>query len=786
MKKALGKKIDLRFRDAKLDDALNAFEENSRSEELVRIQDDALAIVAAKDNFIGTRNFTVCGMNPKRILGWAAIFYEVPSLLVLPFFFTQTWEPDPCAPSDFVLANSQVAFLDFIDMNLVRKLVFWLLSLSVLSIYTITQLSIRRGILLSGFLEKCQFWGSQLFFDVLFVFVVFQGSSMLSCRKYVRVLAGKSNATVWRLESQVCNASALNLESSVRLQAINDTICWQGEHIAYAAAGFLLFVIVFVSAMEHVIEEKNARNPSFRYIERFNLLQFSLKALTIAVVTMFRENPKSCFTVLLLSFVALLACNMVMQPCKGQGRSVNNFRTFTYSFSAAAAICAIVKTALPNLDSNSIIIYGLIGCGVPVSLLLVAWSHKLGERYTIPTKMSISDLLDSHRLYLKQVGSVAAIHMAKSTRLHGEIAKSKKFIASLKMLVMDDMADGIVRVYCACAIVALATRMIRSRRVRERMAKSGDAHSAVTEMKSSGVPEDLYIVFATEELSQVNPADATEESVQLLSDIIFDEARQCFLETRLMAVICLTERFYAVQKWHEEAFSDNSDGNDDTPVSKSFQSIPFVKDVSAGHSGLSITNRVRSQYACLALAETMRITLEVNRYDMASDTDRRVSSSLKRIDNLLKTLGTHTGYGYHVFFETDMLSILQTLSDDFPSFMQELVLDVYKSLWQNSITSTVKQMRRGSAENANGRRKSSAWGNAIAQRRASFSSDTPTEDARVSLSYSRVRRLSISITPKRQAEDKGSMKNILNTFKKLAQCHLACSEPVLFGRGFQH
>ena len=405
----------------------------------------SLGVAASEEidlNFINEHYAT------NRLIGWLSLYWEIPTMLLMPFFVLNAWPESLRVP---FLTPSSFLYVGAMSSKLLMNFILWLSVFSVTAMEIIRHMDSKRR---SKTVKRLRYICSRLLYDMFYIIIIYRAAAVFrvySCEPGLGSWSSDACRVVYTLNvSGSTNASTTDGQSA-KMQVT--LISWK-----YVQMAFCLYVLVFIfrGALDYVIYEKNATDPAFMWIPVYNAASFAVKAGLSATVSVLNYHPVSAMATLIASNSLLGYMTYRFQPCLGKGRTPNNMRFASFMGGTYVATLGMLSSVL-DLDekvrsrNHVLSFYGAIILGATITVWM-AWlaNDKRAREYCLPN-VPLKDMLGpmAHP-YVRKVASQATL--MRSLKRRG-LAFERDFIRALRDAVQDQAESVYVRWRSAAALL---------------------------------------------------------------------------------------------------------------------------------------------------------------------------------------------------------------------------------------------------------------------------------------------------------------------------------------------
>ena len=379
----------------------------------VRINEEARALLARSNPSEQARG----EFKMDRTIGWAVLYWDIPTTTFLPFLLTNVWPENLRIP--FHRAGSILYLGIDVSFAALRKGFIW----AALAVMLILLMFNLRSVK-SHAAQRFRAVMSRIFYGAMFTFVIFQAGSLVSIYKSCSSISD-SNVT------SVCALDPIDDGNATHFR-IRETSF--DSPTIFASFGAMIWA--YFGAMHYTAYEKNAASPSFMWTPVYELIRWSVKAIIAGVTSVYKLYPKTTMPTCLLGYAYMFFLTYQYQPCQGQGRIANNLRATGFALGTYISLCGIIcilSDLEPKLSDTAglAIAYAILLTGT-IATALCAW--KLNDRraktVAIPDKPWHVLLSFHHETYVRMVAAEALLLHAENTSGKSEIAQELASVLS--------------------------------------------------------------------------------------------------------------------------------------------------------------------------------------------------------------------------------------------------------------------------------------------------------------------------------------------------------------------
>ena len=272
-------------------------------------------------------------------------------------------------PRDLYPRTSTVSTIVFFDAVVLRRIGLYTCAAFTLILEAIRMYIAKATIKRSRIAAKILLWGPRILYDTFFVAIIYQAAKTIlrfSCTPTISCGDAFGN-------SFTCSASRGQL---ILVNGTKRAIVQYDPFIEFDVyVAVIVLLLTFAGSLRYVTDEKNSRNPSFRYLPIFNAIYFGMRAVAAATGAVFKYYPFPCLVFYWMFYASALILNWWLAPCQGRGLGANNIRSASlagglyvttygigYFYSADTSDPSVSITFIMSLFGGCILIMVAICC----------------------------------------------------------------------------------------------------------------------------------------------------------------------------------------------------------------------------------------------------------------------------------------------------------------------------------------------------------------------------------------------------------------------------------------
>ena len=338
------------------------------SKNTARAEKDAIALLAR----ISPSEEASGELKMDRIVGWFTLYWDIPTMAIMPFMVLNVWPPSLRIP--FHTVGSVFYIGADINFEWLRESFLWF-SLAMLSTIVVCRRLLKSKLLKRWKTRhaalRYQSLASRLYFGALFTIVVYQSGTLLEVYKSC------DGDSFGNIESAPCKrrtSNATSTDGESQLVLLETTTF----DMLIVLLAFINCMWAFREALLYVVFEKNASSPAFMWLPSYEAVRYTAKSVIAAAGSLFKTNRFVTMPTFLIGFASLAALTYHLQPCQGQGRKANNLRVTGFVLGAWFSLCGLACVLIfdatdTDMSTTTLVIcYCILVLGA-VATARVAW-----------------------------------------------------------------------------------------------------------------------------------------------------------------------------------------------------------------------------------------------------------------------------------------------------------------------------------------------------------------------------------------------------------------------------